>query len=258
MLKLGITGGIGSGKSLVTSLFSQLGIPVFDSDQQARQLIDTDPEIRQALIKAFGKQIYLPPHHPTDHPGPLDRKKMGALVFQHPKALATLNAITHPPVIQAAKDWMEQQAVSLAIREKKWRERAEKPQNANKTEILENPEMDSTTDPTLWDPGASAIRPIGYVIKEAALLFESGTDTSLDFILGVYADKQTRIQRITLRDGLTGQAAENRIQKQMDEEEKMKRCDGVILNDGRSLLWPQVMGWHRFLARKIAQAADNK
>ena len=220
MLKIGITGGIGSGKSVVSRLFAQLGIPVFDSDIEARRLIDTDPAIKAQLNAAFG-QVYLPGDRG------LDRKKVGALVFKDAKALETLNAITHPPVIAAAKKWIADQAGIFE------RQKSRQQQNIGHTARLPYPSF-------------------LYVIKEAALLFESGTDKSLDFIVGIYADEATRISRIMQRDQLSEADARNRIQKQMDEDLKMGRCAAVIINDGRHLLWPQVLYWHQqFQARVL-------
>lgn len=205
MLKVGITGGIGSGKSVVSGLFALLNVPVFDSDKQARELIDTDLSIRSQLIKAFGEDVYLP-----DGQG-LDRQKVAHRVFQDKTALDTLNAITHPPVIQAAKDWTAAKEVQVES-------------NSNAS--------------------------FCYVIKEAALLFEAGTHASLDFILGVYTDRQTRIQRIIRRDKLDPVQVENRMARQMDEEKKMDRCDGVILNSDEALIWPQVLAWHRYFQQE--------
>lgn len=221
MLKLGITGGIGSGKSVVSRLFAQLGIPVFDSDKVAKILIDTDPEIRRELISVFGDDIYLPAGKG------LDRKKVGSIVFQNKKALGTLNAITHPPVILAAKKWMDQQEKTYEAKKSEWLAT----KNQNRHTVI--------------------IPPALYVIKEAALLFESGTNKPLDFILGVYADRGTRVRRVIQRDGLSAEAVEARMAKQMDEEKKMNLCDGIIINDGQQLLWPQVLRWHRYFTERV-------
>jgi len=226
MLKIGITGGIGSGKSVVTRLFQQLGVPVFDSDAAARRLIDTDPGIIGQITQAFGPDAYLP-----ENQG-LDRKKIGSLVFQDREKLALLNEITHPPVIQAAGEWIRQRAADYDQAIKDWQKQKGIHQKSGQS-----------TPPA----------PVGYIIKEAALLFESGTNTSLDFILGVYAPKDIRLERIMERDGLSYPAASNRIQQQMDEDQKMALCDGVIINDGRELLWPQVMAWHRQFQKRVLE-----
>jgi len=219
MLKVGITGGIGSGKSVVSGLFAQLGVPVFDSDKEARKLIDSSASIRAQLTAAFGCSVYLPGNQG------LDRKKVATLVFQDEKALETLNAITHPPVIQAAADWMESQEQRYQQQRQAW--------------LNKQTQMPLDSQP-----------PLGYVIKEAALLFESGTDKPLDFIIGVYADKQTRLLRVGRRDHLSEEAIQKRMDKQMNEEKKMDLCDGVIFNDGQQLLWPEVLKWHRYFQKK--------
>jgi len=227
MLKIGITGGIGSGKSVVTALFAKLGVPVFDSDRAARELIDNDPVIRSQITAAFGPAAYLPGHQG------LDRKKIGQLVFKDQDLLETLNKITHPPVIKAAENWVAAQNKVFEAKMNKWASMVPAAESSHRF-----------TPP----------KPVGYLIKEAALLFESGTHRTLDFILGVYADKATRIQRILDRDKLSREAAENRMQKQMEEHHKMKLCDGVIINDGQRLLWPQIIAWHSY----FLQLADKK
>ena len=230
MLKIGITGGIGSGKSVVTNLFRKLGVPIFDSDLVARSLIDSDPVIKAQIIEAFGADAYLPGAQG------LNRKKIGELVFKNQQLLATLNKITHPPVIKAAEDWVAIQNEAFESKMSKWPSRQSGTQNSAIAEL-------------------DQAKPIGYLIKEAALLFESGSDSSLDFILGIYADKATRIQRVIDRDQLSFEAAESRILKQMDENEKMKRCGGVIVNNGQTLLWPQVIAWHRQFLQQCCKSS---
>ena len=226
MLKIGITGGIGSGKSVVTRLFQQLGVPVFDSDVEAKKLIDTDPDIIRAITIAFGSDAYLPQGRG------LNRKKIANLVFQDSEKLDQLNKITHPPVIQAAHDWIKQKAADYEKAIDDWQK--------HRGLALTN--------------GASVLpAPVGYIIKEAALLFESGTNKPLDFILGVYAEKHIRLARIMDRDGITLQAASDRISKQMDEDQKMASCDGIIINNGQELLWPQVMSWHRKFQHRVLE-----
>lgn len=230
MLKIGITGGIGSGKSVVTNLFRKLGVPVFDSDLVARSLIDSDPVIKAQIIEAFGRDAYLP-----ENQG-LNRKKIGGLVFNNQQLLETLNKITHPPVIKAAEDWVAIQNEAFKSKMSEWSTGQSGTQNSAIADL-------------------DQAKPTSYLIKEAALLFESGSNRSLDFILGIYADKATRIQRIMDRDQLSFEAANSRILKQMDENEKMKRCGGVIVNNGQTLLWPQVIAWHRQFLQQSSKAA---
>jgi dephospho-CoA kinase len=184
MLKIGLTGGIGSGKSTVAKVFETLGLPVYYADDAAKKLMNTNDELRREIEKLFGKESY------TD--GKLNRKYISSVVFSNPEKLALLNSITHPATIADAENWMQQQSSP-------------------------------------------------YIIKEAALLFESGASNSLDFIIGVAAPLSLRIQRVMQRDGLTKEEVEQRINRQMNEEEKMKRCNFIITNDETILIIPQVI-----------------
>jgi dephospho-CoA kinase len=98
MLKIGITGGIGSGKSTVCKVFSVMGIPVFEADKVARELMNKDPQLREKLIHLFGTAVYL-------NDQSIDRKFLAGLVFNNPSLLARLNAIIHPAVHKAFDDW---------------------------------------------------------------------------------------------------------------------------------------------------------
>lgn len=98
MIKVGITGGIGSGKSTVCKVFRVLGIPVFEADHTARELMNTDPHIREKLIHLFGSAVYL-----TDQS--IDRKYLAGIVFNNPYLLEKLNEIVHPEVRKAFDDW---------------------------------------------------------------------------------------------------------------------------------------------------------
>jgi len=98
MIKVGITGGIGSGKSTVCKVFKVMGIPVFEADTVAKQLMTTDPEIRRQLIQVFGAVVYLPDQS-------IDRKYLAGLVFNSPSLLAELNSIVHPAVLKEFDEW---------------------------------------------------------------------------------------------------------------------------------------------------------
>lgn len=98
MLKVGITGNIGSGKTWVCRIFQSLGIPVFYADKEAAALY-SDEEIRRQVVKAFGEDVY-------DISGVLNRKKLASVVFTDPKALALINAIIHPGVMRKYKEWL--------------------------------------------------------------------------------------------------------------------------------------------------------
>lgn len=193
MLKVGITGGIGSGKTTVCQVFHTLGIPVFYADEAARQLMETDPVLVRHITSLFGPEAYTA--------GRLNRPHIASVAFQQPDKLQQLNAITHPATIQYAQNWMEKQEAP-------------------------------------------------YVIKEAAIFFESGSYTDMDVMIGVYAPEQVRLQRAMKRDGATREKITARMAQQMNEEEKMKRCDYVIINDDHQAIIPQVLRLHQLLLQQ--------
>jgi len=108
MKKIGITGGIGSGKSTVCEIFKLLGVPVFHADEEAKKLQDNDPSIREHLINLFGKRIY-------SSDGKLDRKKLAGLIFNDSIALANVNSIIHPLVRLSFQKWTQQHQDALYI-----------------------------------------------------------------------------------------------------------------------------------------------
>ena len=193
ILKVGITGGIGSGKSTVAKIFEVLGIPVYYADDAAKKLMNKDPALKEKIEKAFGKDVY--------SNGILNRPHLSALVFNNPEKLELLNSIVHPATIADADKWMQQQ-----------------------------------TTP--------------YVLKEAALIFESGSNKKLDKVIGVFTSAEQRIQRVMQRDNISEEAIKARMSKQMDEDEKMRLCDYVINNDERELVIPQVLKIHELLIKK--------
>jgi len=193
MLKIGLTGGIGSGKTTVAQIFEVLAIPVYYADQAARDLMNNNADLKERIISAFGYQSY--------KEGKLDRAYIGNLVFGDDQKLDLLNSIVHPATIKDAEEWMGKQ-----------------------------------TTP--------------YAIKEAAIIFETGLEKYFDFIIGVSAPQPLRIQRVIDRDHSTAENILQRIQQQMDESEKISRCDFVIHNDGTDTLLPQVLAIHKTLLAK--------
>jgi dephospho-CoA kinase len=195
MLKIGITGSIGAGKSTVAGIFKVLGVPVFDADATAKNILNTDSVLREQIAATFGSETY--------KNGLLDRKYLATLVFNNPNQLAKLNALVHPATIEAANIWA-----------KHWEEQG-----------------------------------CPYILKEAALLFEAGTNVGLDFIIGVTAPVEMRIARVMERDHVTREEVLKRMQHQLDDTEKMKRCNFVIDNNEVSLVIPQVLALHaRFIS----------
>ena len=192
MLKVGITGGIGSGKSFVCQVFNALGIPVFNADDTARYLMENDAALIQGIRNLLGDDVYVA--------GKLDRAKVSAIIFQSPEKLQELNALVHPATISYAKEWFEKQQAP-------------------------------------------------YVIKEAAIFFESGSYTDMDVMIGVHAPLELRIQRAMKRNNLSREKVLSIIAQQMDEDEKMKRCDHVIVNDDVTAVLPQVLELHEQLSK---------
>lgn len=109
MLKIGLTGGIGSGKSTVARIFGVLGVPVFNADERARDLMVSDPSVRAVVSERFGPEVYAK--------GALDRKRLAALVFGDEARLAALNAIVHPAVREAFRSWAAAQQAPYVLME---------------------------------------------------------------------------------------------------------------------------------------------
>lgn len=187
MLRIGLTGGIGSGKSTVAAIFEVLGIAVYYADAAAKKLMNEDEDVRESIQNYFGKNSY--------HKGILNREYLAGIVFKDEEKLALLNSIIHPATIKDAAAWVKNQ-----------------------------------TSP--------------YVIKEAALLFESGSNKSLHFVIGVKAPLPLRINRAMNRDNLTKAQVEDRISKQMQEEMKLGLCNYIINNDEKEMIIPQVFLLH--------------
>ncbi len=187
---IGLTGGIGSGKSTVAKIFAQLGIPVLDADATAKAIMNEDRSVKTKLIELFGEDAY--------KENQLNRPYIAQLVFEDAFKLQQLNAIIHPITIQYAKEWASKQSAP-------------------------------------------------YVIKEAALFFESGSSEGVEKIIGVTAPKHIRIQRVMQRDQITREDVIKRMEHQLEDSLKMKLCDWVIQNDDMHLLIPQILAIHQSL-----------
>lgn len=109
-LKIGITGGIGSGKSTVCKLFELIGIPIFEADSWAKKLTNTHPQIRKELIRLYGKDIYSPT-------GTIDRKKLASIIFNDQIQLQKVNNLIHPVVRDEFRAWSEMQKTPYVIHE---------------------------------------------------------------------------------------------------------------------------------------------
>ncbi len=195
MLKIGLTGGIGSGKSVVAKIFSVLQIPVLDADSFAKEIMNDNPEVKAQLLAAFGDEIF--------QSGNLDRSLLAQMVFNNTEKLKQLNAIVHPAVRKYGRIWMEEQHAP-------------------------------------------------YVVKEAALFFESGSEEDMDLMVGVSAPESLRLSRAMNRDGVDEASVRKRMAAQMPQEEKMQRCDYVIYNDETHSLIEQVLHLHRIFIDQSA------
>ncbi|MEN9382521.1 MAG: hypothetical protein RI940_1404 [Bacteroidota bacterium] len=201
---IGLTGGIGSGKSIVAKVFANMGVPVFDADASAKQIMNTNEEVKEKLIAAFGADVYTLSNEidiesnvlgSATKQFVLNKAYLSKIVFSDSHQLAILNSIVHPVTIKAAMDWANAQ-----------------------------------TTP--------------FVIKEAALFFESGSSHGVHKIIGVSAPKSLRIHRVMKRDQCSKEEVEKRMLNQIDESLKMKLCDWVIVNDDQQLLLPQIVALH--------------
>ncbi len=189
-LQIGITGGIGSGKSFVCNIFKHLGVPVYDADSRAKHLMNTDADLKQKLINTFGPETY--------NASGLNRSYLAYQVFNDSDKVKTLNAMVHPAVGKDYAAWVSQQ---------------------NQTQ---------------------------YVLKEAALMFESGSAKLLDKVIYVHAPVALRISRVMVRDPQrTEESIKAIMSKQLSAGELKAKADFIIENDEKQMLLPQIMALHQ-------------
>ena len=171
---VGLTGGIGSGKSTIAAYFKSLGVPVYIADDEAKKILFT-PEAIVEVVEAFGPDVL------TD--GIPDRGKIAAQVFNSPEKLQVLNSIIHPKVREHFTNWLKVHTAAP------------------------------------------------FVIKEAAILFESGSYKDCDKIILVTATLESRIERVMQRDSVTRDMVLKRIEAQWSDEKKEALSDYIIINN---------------------------
>lgn len=183
MKVVGITGGIGSGKSTVSAVLLEMGYPVYNADDRAKGLLNSSADLKSAITAKFGDDIYVD--------GKLNRAALAAQVFNDREKLAKLNALVHPAVAKDFQAWRSAQTGSVAF-------------------------------------------------KEAAILFESGADKGVDEVVLVSAPQEVRVSRVMARDGVTADEVKARIANQWSEERKRDLADHEVVNDGQTLVIPQI------------------
>ena len=184
---IGLTGGIGSGKSTVLKLFKILGVKTYSADESAKKLVNTDPYLINLIKSSFGDNIY--------DKGILNSRKLSKIVFEDTEKLKLLNSIIHPAV---AKDF------KLFL-------------NSNKED---------------------------YIVKEAAIIFETKSENSYDKIIFIQAPLEIRIERVINRDNISREEVMKRINNQIDENLIIDKCDYVIRNENKEDLEDKVLSIH--------------
>lgn len=195
MFRLGVTGGIGSGKSLVCEILSKFGIPVYDSDLRARELMRSGGSLEEGVIALLGRESY--------RGGELNRSYIAGRIFTEPGLREGLNSLVHPAVAEDFETWVR---------------------------------------------GAAEVP---YVVKEAAILFESGAWMQVDMSVLVTAPEELRVRRIKERDGVGEEEVRRRMSTQMSETEALERADLQLRNDESSMLLPRVVELHEKILRSI-------
>lgn len=191
MKTIGLTGGIGSGKSSVALVFSSLGIPIFYADASGKKVLESDTEVVKAVTELIGEEAF-------DENGKANRAHIASIVFNDQTKLEALNTIIHPAVGRDFQLWKTQQKAA-------------------------------------------------YCLREAAILFESGSHKDCHAVICVSAAKAVRVKRVMDRDGVNSAEVEARMAKQMPQTEKEKLSDFVIQNNGDESLIFQVIKIHTTL-----------
>ena len=188
---IGLTGGIGSGKSSVLEIFKKIGISTYNADESAKKLISSDKKIIYLIKQLFGEDIY--------DKNELNSKLVSKIVFNDKEKLKSLNSIIHP-------------AVAID-----------------------------------FDNFCFKHRDETYIVKEAAIIFETKTENLFNKIIYVKAPKEIRVDRVMQRDNLSRDDVLNRIQNQINETSIIDKCDFIIDNINFSELEEKVIEIHNTL-----------
>ena len=193
MLKVGITGGIGSGKTWVCRVFQHLGVPLFNADEEVKNLYQTDETLKGLLITEFGNSAYTPS-------GDFNKAFFREILMDS-NMRETLNQIVHPLVFKRFEEWSSEQ---------------------------KSP----------------------YVIKEAAILFESGADKTVDKSIGVFAPLEIRMERVIARDNRTREEIQTIMNMQLSDDALKSKVDYTIINDNEHGVIDQVRALHQVLVNE--------
>ena len=196
MQKIGITGSIGSGKSIVCKIFEQLGVPIYNADERAKILMISNAEMITKVKLLFGHESYT-------ETGELNRKHLSDIAFNNKDLLTQLNQIVHPIVFKDFDNW-----------------------------LLKKEQLN-----------------INYIIKEAALMFETDSYKKLDKFIVVTAPMELRISRTMQRDSILKEQVLSRMNNQLSQEEKLAKADYEIINDEQTSLIEQVFSLHQLLSK---------
>lgn len=194
MKVVGITGGIGSGKTTTCVIFEHLGVPVYYADVRAKELMAKNAKLRNKITQAFGERAY--------DGDKLNRKYLAEVVFNSSEKLSVLNGLVHPAVADDFDEWLEAHTSHK------------------------------------------------YVLKEAAILFESGAYHAVDLTVLVVAPEELRVERVMKRDGVSKEEVMQRMNNQWTQERKAKLADHIINNDSHKLIVPQVLELHQKFSKR--------
>lgn len=195
MLKIGLTGGMGSGKTTVAGIFEVLGVPVFQADLRAKALMEENPMVRATLAARFGEGIYTG--------DTLNRQALAAIIFNDADAMQAVSTIVHPAVRADFQRWTSEQQAP-------------------------------------------------YAIMEAAIMAENGGWRQFDQVIAVTCPEPERVRRVMERDNLSEEQIRARLRNQASEEERSRIANHVVLNDGQTLVIPQVLDIHERLLLSVS------